>query len=94
MERQFEYDPEKSRSNEERHGVNFVEAQELWKVAHVVIAAKVVAEEVRKVILGEIGGKIYAAVFTMRDQNIRLISCHRADERWERVYEQDIEEES
>lgn len=27
----FEFDPEKSRSNRAKHGIDFVEAQELWK---------------------------------------------------------------
>jgi len=94
MELQFEYDPDKSRSNSERHGINFVDAQEPWKVAHVVIAAKSVATEARQIVIGLIGGKLFVAVFTMRDSRIRLITCHRADERLERIYEQNIEEKS
>ena len=27
---QFEYDPNKSKSNKEKHGIDFDEAQELW----------------------------------------------------------------
>ena len=29
---QFEFDPEKSRSNLEKHGIDFVDAQKLWKI--------------------------------------------------------------
>ncbi len=88
----FEFDPEKDRRNRERHGISFVAAQELWRVRHVVIAAKVVRGEVREAILGELSGKLWTALFATRGGVVRLISCHRADGGWERKYEKAIEE--
>ena len=83
----FEFDPEKSRLNKERHGLDLAWAQELWDETHVIIPAKNVTGESRCLILAKVGGRCYAAVFTRRDEAIRLISCHRADRRLERVYE-------
>ena len=83
----FEFDPKKSRLNWERHGIDFEDAQALWEEFHVVIAAKPVAAEVRHTLLARINGDCWAAVFTMRGEVVRLISCHRADGRLERIYE-------
>ena len=89
----FEFDPEKSRTNEERHGMGLGEARRLWGAAHVVIPAKDVGGESRYAILGKMDGDVYVAIFTKRGAAVRLISCHRADVRWERIYERCFEEE-
>lgn len=83
----FEFDPAKSDLNKERHGVDLEWAQGLWDVTHIVIPAKNVIGESRFLILAKIGKKCYVAVFTRRGEAIRLISCHRADRRLERIYE-------
>ena len=84
---QFEYDSKKSKNNKQHHGVDFEEAQELWVNTHVIIPAKNVTGENRSAILGKIKGKHYMAIFTERDESIRIISCHRADRRWQKEYE-------
>ena len=80
----FEYDPDKSALNRERHGIDFGAAQRIWGVAG----------EERFSALGKINGKIYQAVFAKRHEAIRLISCHRADREREKIYERPIEKES
>ena len=87
----FEFDPEKSRRNEDKHGVDFEWAQQLWKEDHVILPAKEVAGEVRSMLLARIKGSCYAALFTKRGESIRLISCHRADQRLENLYEKNIQ---
>jgi uncharacterized protein len=82
----FEYDPEKNASNLERHGIDFVEAQDLWDVAHVVIPAGERIREQRHALVGKLEGRLYLVIFTMRGARIRLISCHRAAGRWEKIY--------
>ena len=91
--RRFDYDPEKSRLNVERHGVDLHWARRLWDATHVVVPAKCVTGERRFLILARVERKCYAAVFTMRGQTVRLISCHRADKRLERTYEDKIRSE-
>ena len=88
----FEFDPRKNELNAECHGVDFVEAQELWKKTPVIIAARDVRGAPRYAILGMLLGELHVAIYTMRKHRIRLISCHRADPRWERIYEQKLEE--
>ena len=83
----FEYDPEKSRKNKERHGIDFEEAQQLWKVPHLLFPAKPFLGEERHINVGELSDRVYIAVFTYRGARIRLISCHKADDRWTREYE-------
>ncbi len=36
----FEFDPQKSRINESRHGVDLEWAERLWEVTHVIVPAK------------------------------------------------------
>ncbi|MBI3297415.1 MAG: BrnT family toxin [Elusimicrobia bacterium] len=90
MER-FEFDPQKSALNDKRHGVDLEWAQRLWDVTHVIVPAKDVVGESRFLILAKVFDKCYAAVFTRRGETIRLISCHRADSRLERIYESSIQ---
>ncbi|MEK7234051.1 MAG: BrnT family toxin [Elusimicrobiota bacterium] len=54
------------------------------------IPAKNVIGESRFLIIAKIAGKCFAAVFTRRGEGIRLISCHRADRRLERIYENKV----
>ena len=89
MER-FEFDPGKSRLNEEKHGIDLEWSQGLWDVTHVIIPAKNVIGESRFLIIAKMARKCFAAVFTRRGESIRLISCHRADRRLERIYENKV----
>ncbi|OGR56557.1 MAG: hypothetical protein A3I11_06375 [Elusimicrobia bacterium RIFCSPLOWO2_02_FULL_39_32] len=87
---QFEFDSQKSKRNKAVHGIDFLETQKLWASAHVLVRAKFVQGENRSAIIGEIGHKFYVAIFTERRDIVRIISCHRADRRWVRHYEQKI----
>jgi uncharacterized DUF497 family protein len=42
---QFEFDPRKSESNKAKHGIDFIEAQALWKSKHMLLAAKDASEK-------------------------------------------------
>ena len=90
----FEFDPRKSRLNKELHGVDLEWAESLWDVTHVIIPAKNVRGEGRYLILAKIGAKCYAAIFTKRGEGIRLISCHRADRRLEKIYENHVQSQA
>ena len=90
----FEYDPQKSASNRDRHGIDFVEAQRLWKAPHAIVPAGSVRGEAREAALGKIDGELYLAIFTRREHRIRLISCHRADGKWEDIYEVSIDQKN
>jgi uncharacterized protein len=69
----FEFDPRKSESNKAKHGIDFVEAQALWKSKHVVLSAKDALEK-RYLIIGTISGEYWSAIITYRGATIRIIS--------------------
>jgi len=51
---QFEFDPWKSENNKTKHGIDFVEAQALWKSKIVLLPAKDALEK-RYLVIGTIG---------------------------------------
>jgi len=74
----FEYDEAKSRANKEKHGIDFEEAQALWQCKnHLVFDSVYINSERRHLLVGYIDGVCYVAVFTMREENIRIISVRR-----------------
>jgi uncharacterized DUF497 family protein len=87
---EFEFDPQKSARNWERHGVDLEWAIRLWDGDHAIIEAKSIGEA-RRLLIARYEGRCWAVVFTMRGETVRLISCHRADSRLERIYEEKVE---
>ncbi|ARU49398.1 BrnT family toxin [Sulfurospirillum diekertiae] len=74
----FEYDETKSKANKEKHGIDFEEAQALWQnKQHIVFDSVYVNDEWRHLLVGLIDDLCYVAVFTMREDNIRIISVRR-----------------
>lgn len=74
----FEYDPEKSHSNLLKHGIDFIQAQQLWADQNLLVIQAMTEPEKRYLAIGKIGIKHWCAVFTERNGNIRLISVRRA----------------
>ena len=77
MNEDFEFDPAKSAANRDKHGIDFVEAQGLWD-APASVRPLPHKGEARLLRVGRIGLKIWAAVFTLRESRVRLISVRRA----------------
>ena len=81
-----EYDPTKSQANEEKHGIDFDEAQVLWlDEDRVEFPARSEAEE-RRALIALKDEKVWVAFFTMREATIRIISVRRARENEEKTY--------
>jgi uncharacterized DUF497 family protein len=74
----FEFDEAKSRANESKHGIDFVEAQTLWLDENLLRVAARAEGEPRFVFIGLIGDKHWSAVITYRGEAIRLISVRRS----------------
>lgn len=75
---EFEFDEQKSISNEEKHGIDFIKVQALWDdEERLEIPAKTVNEP-RFIMLGKIGSRVWAVVITYRRERIRIISARRA----------------
>jgi uncharacterized DUF497 family protein len=74
----FEYDPAKSQSNREKHGIDFDEAQTLWRDENRLEIPAKTMDEPRFLVIGVINGKYWSAVITYRSENIRIISVRRS----------------
>jgi uncharacterized protein len=83
----FEFDANKSHVNKEKHGIDFIEAQELWEdIDRLIIPVRNV-DEPRFLIISKMNDKFWSAVFTMREENIRIISVRRARKEEIAIYE-------
>ncbi|MEI6804013.1 MAG: BrnT family toxin [Burkholderiales bacterium] len=74
----FEFDAAKSESNRAKHGIDFVDAQSLWKDPLLLEIPAKTDDEPRFLVIGRIDQKRWSAVITYRGANIRLISVRRA----------------
>lgn len=84
---EFEFDPAKSASNLEKHGIDFTEVQALWDdVMRVEIPART-TDEPRWLVIGKIAEKHWSAVVTRREQRVRIISARRARKEERVLYE-------
>lgn len=75
---EFEYDPAKSAANKDKHGIDFEEAQALWLDDDGAILETVFVAETRYLLVARWRDKLWTAVHTIRNGNIRLISVRRA----------------
>ena len=83
----FEFDERKSNSNGRKHGIDFVEAQALWKDPYLIEIPALTPDEARFLVIGKIEGKHWSAVITPRDGNIRIISVRRSRVEEVAIYE-------
>ena len=83
----FEYDPTKSASNKDKHGIDFEEAQVLWDDDNMVQSPARDESEPQRMAVGRLDGKLWTAIFTMRGDLVRLISVRRSREKESMFYE-------
>ncbi|MCK9637023.1 MAG: BrnT family toxin [Methylobacter tundripaludum] len=74
----FEFDENKSHSNLEKHGIDFVDAQQLWDDADLLEIPAKTADEPRFLVIGMITGKHWSGVITYRNDCIRIVSVRRS----------------
>ncbi|WP_067583932.1 BrnT family toxin [Endozoicomonas ascidiicola] len=74
----FEYDLTKSLSNQEKHGIDFTQAQSLWEDENREVIKAMTSEEPRFLLIAKYTGKHWTAVFTPRNDKIRIISVRRS----------------
>jgi uncharacterized protein len=84
---EFEFDQAKSTANQEKHGIDFIKAQELWRDSlRVEVPARTV-DEPRWLVIGRIDGKHWSAVVTYREGRTRIISVRRSRDEEVEIYE-------
>ncbi len=84
---EFEFDPNKSKKNKEEHGIDFIEAQQLWEDPYRIEIPAKYLDEPRYLLIGKIDDKHWAAIFTYRKNKIRIISVRRARKNEKEIYE-------
>lgn len=75
---EFEFDPNKSFANLEKHGIDFDEAQLLWADEDMMEFPLPFKGESRFGVMARYGGSVWIAVCTMRDRKTRIILVRRA----------------
>lgn len=89
MDERFEFDPAKSAANREKHGIDFVEAQGLWRVLALDVASPY-PTELRRLRVGMLGERAWTVVYTVRRGAVRIISARRSRKEEVARYEQGI----
>lgn len=85
----FFYDPNKSEANLGKHGIDFEEAKHLWDDEY---GYEIIVEhrgERRMMLLARYAGDVWAAIFTMRGDAVRIISVRRATTAEEARYDRE-----
>jgi uncharacterized DUF497 family protein len=83
----FELDERKSEANVAKHGIDFIDAQILWKDADLLEIPAKTLDEARFLVIGKINDKHWSAVITYRDETIRIISVRRSRTEEVNLYE-------
>lgn len=83
----FEFDGTKSQVNLDKHGIDFVAAQQLWNDPYLLEIKTKCVDEPRYLLIGKIGDKHWSAVVTYREGGIRLISVRRSRKKEVELYE-------
>jgi uncharacterized DUF497 family protein len=76
--RAFEWDPNKSAINFEKHGLDFDAAKAVWDDPQALTGPGKEGLENRLMTIGQLDGKLWSAVHTYRDGRIRIISVRRS----------------
>lgn len=84
----FEYDEAKSAANQQKHGIDFLQAQLLWEDPRALMVRANSEDEPRYAIIAELKGKTWTCIFTYRDSRIRIISTRRSRHGEEEKYYQ------
>ncbi|WP_291820433.1 BrnT family toxin [Bosea sp. (in: a-proteobacteria)] len=85
----FQWDEAKSKANEAKHGLSFLQAAQIFR-GFVVLTVDQRREygEIRQRALGLYDGEILCVVVTDRGDDIRIISAWKAGQRERQRYEQ------
>lgn len=76
----FDFDPTKSQSNKQKHGIDFVEVQEIWKDPNLIRDIPDTHKEGEQywLAVGAIEGVIWSAIYNRRGEKIWIVSVRRA----------------
>jgi len=77
---EFEWDEKKNTSNQEKHGIDFNDAKEVFNDENIRITPDLRADygESRWKIIGKLYSSIITVIYTNRDNSVRIISARKA----------------
>jgi len=84
---EFEFDPEKSIANREKHGMDFQQSQAIWDDADYIEIPLNTSDEARFMVIGMVEGKVWSGIITYRGESIRIISVRRSRKEEIELYE-------
>jgi len=84
---EFEFDKRKSATNKRKHGIDFVEAQELWEDPDRIEIPARTEDEPRFLVTGKIAGDHWSSIVTYRGEKVRIISVRRSRKSEIELYE-------
>ncbi len=84
---EFEFDDLKSQRNMEKHGIDFIEAQQIWDDPDIIEIPARVVDEPRFLVVGMFRGTCWSGIVTYREEGIRIISVRRSRKEEIEIYE-------
>ena len=84
---EFEYDENKSKTNKKKHGIDFVDIQELWSDENLIEIPAKNLDEPRYMAIGQIKEKHWLVIIAHRNEKIRIISARRSRSEEINLYE-------
>ena len=87
----FEWDPDKNRFNQKKHGISFADAFGVFEDPNALTVDEYERGEERYVTMGmDCFGRILVVVYTWRAEDIRIISARKATRSEVREYESQL----
>ena len=74
----FEFDPKKSDLNLAKHGISFIDAQQLWDDPNLLEIPARTEDEPRSIVIELIRSQHWSAIVTARGGDTRIISVRRS----------------
>ena len=74
----FEFDLANGANNKAKHGIDFVDVQAHWADPLLVEAPAKAEDQLRFLAIGQIDGKHWTAICTLRGKAVRIVSVRRA----------------
>lgn len=84
----YEWDEDKRLSNIRKHGLDFMDADLVFKASIKVTVDAAHADDDRYVDLAEVNGRVLMLVYSLRQQTVRCISLRVASRRERKLYDE------
>jgi len=87
----FDWDTGKNQSNILKHGIDFIDAKEIFNNPMIIkVDKRINYGEKRWISIGLLGDIIVVMIFTLRGKAIRIISVRKANQKERRMYDERI----